>query len=58
MASKILIVHSHWLIEAFEAVAAKTAVLRPREEGHLRELVHPVLAARRVYAWEVLGAEV
>jgi hypothetical protein len=47
----------HWLIEAFEAVAAKTAVLGPREEARLRELVHPVFAAGRVYAWEVLGAE-
>lgn len=46
----------HWLIEAFEAVAAKKAVLGPREEARLRELVHPVFAAGRVYAWEVLGA--
>jgi hypothetical protein len=48
----------HWLIEAFEAVAAKIAVLGPREEARLRELVHPVFAAGCVYAWEVLGAEV
>jgi hypothetical protein len=44
----------HWLIEAFEAVVARTAVLGPREEARLRELVHPVFTAGRVYAWEVL----
>ena len=47
----------HQLIEAFEAVAAKAAVLGPREEAHLRELVHPVFAAGRVYAWEVFETE-
>jgi hypothetical protein len=45
-----------WLIEAFEAVASRTAVLGSREEAPLRELVHPVFAAGCVYAWEVLEA--
>jgi hypothetical protein len=45
----------HWLIEAFEAVAAKTALLGQREEAQLTELVHPVFRAGRVYAWEVLA---
>jgi hypothetical protein len=45
-----------WLIKAFEAVAAGTAVLGPREEARLRELVHPVFATGHVYAWEVLGS--
>ena len=43
-----------WLIEAFEAVAARTAVLGPRQQAPLRQLVHPVFAAGQVYAWEVL----
>ena len=42
------------LIDAFEAVAARTAMLGPRREAPLRELVHPVFAAGRVYAWEIL----
>jgi hypothetical protein len=42
-----------WLIEAFEVVAARTAVLGPRHEAPLRDLVHPVFAAGQVYAWEV-----
>ena len=46
-----------WLIEAFEAVAAKIVSLGPREEAPLNHLVHPVFAAGRVYAWEVLAAK-
>jgi hypothetical protein len=42
-----------WLIGAFEAVASRTAVLGPRQEAPLRQLVHPVFAAGHVYAWEV-----
>jgi hypothetical protein len=45
-----------WLIGAFEAVAARTVVLGPRNEAPLRELVHPVFASGHVYAWEILGA--
>lgn len=45
-----------WLIEAFEAVSARTTPLGPREEAPLRALVHPVFAAGRVCAWEVLRA--
>lgn len=45
----------HWLIEAFEAVAAGTVLLGPRHEAPLRQLVHPVFATGYVYAWEVLG---
>lgn len=41
------------LIEAFEAVAARTAVLGSRLETPLRDLVHPVFAVGYVYAWEV-----
>jgi hypothetical protein len=41
------------LIEAFEAVSVRAAVLGPRHEAPLRDLVHPVFAAGRVYAWEV-----
>jgi hypothetical protein len=44
-----------WLIEAFEAVAERHAVLGPRAEAPLRSLVHPVFAAGGVFAWEVLG---
>ncbi len=44
-----------WLIEAFEAVAARTAVLGACQVAPLRELVYPVLSAGQVYAWEVLG---
>lgn len=40
-----------WLIKAFEAVAARTTALRPREEAPLRGLLHPTFAAGRVYAW-------
>jgi hypothetical protein len=36
-----------WLIEAFEAVAARTAVLGSRQQAPLRQLVHPVFAAGR-----------
>ena len=43
-----------WLIEAFEAVAARTAMLGPRQQAPLRQLVHPVFAAGQVYAWEVV----
>jgi hypothetical protein len=43
-----------WLIEAFEAVAARVVSLGPREEAPLTHLVHPVFAAGYVYAWEVL----
>ena len=43
----------HLLIEAFEAVALRTAVLGPRREAPLSDLVHPVFAAGYVYAWEV-----
>jgi hypothetical protein len=46
----------HRLIEAFEAVAARTALLGRRQEAPLRQLVHPVFAAGRVCAWEVLGS--
>jgi hypothetical protein len=42
------------LIEAFEAVVARTAVLGPRHEAPLRNLVHPVFAAGHVYGWEVV----
>jgi len=42
------------LVDAFEAVAARTTMLGPRQEAPLRELVHPVFAAGRVYAWEIL----
>ncbi len=41
-----------WLIEAFEAVAARTAMLGPRHQAPLRQLVHPVFAAGQVYAWK------
>lgn len=44
----------HWLIDAFEAVAARTVVLGPRNEAPLRQLVHPVFTAGHVYGWEVL----
>lgn len=47
-----------WLIEAFEAVAARTTPLGPREEAPLNHLVHPVFAAGHVYAWEVQALEV
>jgi hypothetical protein len=47
----------HWLIEAFEAVAARTVVLGPRQEAPLHELVHPVSAAGRVYGWEVVEGQ-
>ena len=43
-----------WLIEAFEAVAARGVSLGPREEAPLSHLVHPVFATGHVYAWEVL----
>jgi hypothetical protein len=43
-----------WLIEAFEAVAARTSVLGPRQQAPLGQLVHPVFAAGQVYAWEVV----
>jgi len=29
-------------------------MLGPRQEAPLRELVHPVFAADRVYTWEIL----
>jgi hypothetical protein len=45
----------YWLIEAFEAVADRYAVLGPRAEAPLRNLVHPVFASGAVFAWEVLG---
>ena len=44
-----------WLIEAFEAVAARHAELGIRNEAPLRDLVHPVFASGGVFAWEVLG---
>jgi len=47
-----------WLIEAFEAIAARVVSLGERDEAPLAHLVHPVFAAGRVYAWEVLTAEV
>lgn len=34
-----------WLVEAFEAVAARTVTLGPREEASLSHLVHPVFAS-------------
>jgi hypothetical protein len=43
-----------WLIEAFEAIAARVVSLGPRREAPLSHLVHPVFAAGHVYAWEVL----
>ena len=43
-----------WLIAAFEAIAARTAVLGPRQQASLRQLAHPVFAAGQVYAWEVV----
>ena len=43
-----------WLIEAFEAVAARHATLGTRNETPLRDLVHPVFASGGVFAWEVL----
>jgi hypothetical protein len=43
-----------WLIEAFEAVAARTVSLGSREVAPLANLVHPVFTAGKVYAWEVL----
>jgi len=43
-----------WLIEAFEAIATRAAVLGPRQQAPLRQLVHPVFAAGQVYAWEVV----
>lgn len=46
-----------WLIEAFEAIAAKTVTLGSREEAPLNNLVHPVFASGAVWAWEVLTAE-
>jgi hypothetical protein len=46
----------HWLIDAFETVAARSVVLEPRREAPLRQLVHPVFADGHVYAWEVLRA--
>ena len=45
-----------WLIEAFEAVAARMVSLGPRQVAPLASLVHPVFAAGKVYAWEVLTA--
>ena len=47
-----------WLIEAFEAVAARTAVLGPRQQAPVRQLVHPVFAAGQVYAWEVVRDQI
>lgn len=44
-----------WLIDAFEAVAAQTVTLGPREHAPLRNLTHPVFSAGHVYAWEVLA---
>lgn len=44
----------NWLIEAFEAVAARTTVLGPRQQAPLRQLVHPVFTAGQVYGWEVV----
>jgi hypothetical protein len=46
------------LIDAFEAIASRTASLGPREEAPLADLIHPVFAAGRVFAWEILLAEV
>jgi hypothetical protein len=45
------------LIDAFEAVAARTVSLGPRDEAPLADLVHPVFAAGRVFAWEILTAK-
>ena len=47
-----------WLIEAFEAVAARTAVLGPRQQASLRQLMHPVFGASQVYAWEVVRDQI
>ncbi len=44
-----------WLIEAFEAVAAQHAVLGPRAEHPLRNLVHPIYDSGAVYAWQILS---
>jgi hypothetical protein len=46
-----------WLIEAFEAVAARHATLSARNEALLRDLVHPVFASGGVFAWEILGSK-
>jgi hypothetical protein len=43
-----------WLIEAFEAVAARVVSLGQCEEAPLNHLVHPVFAAGHIYAWEIL----
>ncbi len=45
-----------WLIEAFEAVAARTVTLGPRESAPLDRLIHPVFATGHIWAWEVLTA--
>jgi len=37
-----------WLIEAFEAIATRTAVPGPRQQAPLRQLMHPVFAAGQV----------
>ena len=42
------------MIEAFEAVAARTVTLGPRESAPLGRLIHPVFATGHVWAWEVL----
>jgi len=46
------------LIDAFEAIATRTVSLGPRVEAPLAELIHPVFATGRVFAWEILTAEV
>jgi hypothetical protein len=43
-----------WLIEAFQAVAARTVTLGPWESAPLGRLIHPVFATSHVWAWEVL----
>jgi hypothetical protein len=44
------------LIDAFEAIATRAVSLGPRVEAALAELIHPVFAAGRVFAWEILTA--
>jgi hypothetical protein len=46
-----------WLIDSFEAIAALTVRLGPREQAPLGGLIHPVFATGYVYAWEILTAE-
>jgi hypothetical protein len=43
------------LIDAFEAIAAQTVKLGPREHAPLGHLLHLVFSTGYVYGWEVLA---